>query len=86
MNSSNNYFGFRLTNEAIGNQIQYGWMQISLDATAQGQPRAIVAFAYENSGTAIPIGFDPQPSTFALVRIMAAGALGVREWRKRKIV
>ena len=29
-------------------------------------------------------GAVPEPSTFALLGVMAAGAFGVREWRKRK--
>jgi hypothetical protein len=84
LNSSNNYMGFRFINEAAGNQVQYGWLQISLAGTAQGQPRAIVSFAYEDSGAGINVGAVPEPSTFALLGVMAAGALGVREWRKRK--
>ena len=81
-NSSSNFIGFRFANEATG-AINYGWMQISLSGTAQGQPRAIIAYAYENSGASIAIPV-PEPSTYALLGTMAAGAVGLRAWRKRK--
>jgi hypothetical protein len=84
LNSSNNIIGFRFQNEATGNQIQYGWMRISLSGTSGSQPRAIVEYAYEDSGVGIAAGAVPEPSTFALLGVMAAGALGVREWRRRK--
>jgi hypothetical protein len=84
LSSSNNIVGFRFQNEAAGNAIEYGWMRISLSTTLVGQPRAIVEYAYEDSGAGINAGAVPEPSTFALLGVMAAGALGVREWRKRK--
>jgi hypothetical protein len=84
LNSPNNFVGFRFINESAANQIQYGWMQISLAGTAAGQPRAIVQYAYENTGAGIAVGAVPEPSTFALFGVMAAGALGVRAWRGRK--
>lgn len=84
LNSSNNIIGFRFQNELAANQTQYGWMRISLAGTTGAQPRAIVEYAYENSGAGILAGAVPEPSTFALLGVMAAGALGVREWRKRK--
>jgi hypothetical protein len=83
-NSSNNIVGFRFQNEAMANQIQYGWMRISLSGTASSQPRAIVEYAYENTGVGILAGQVPEPTTMALLGVMAAGALGVRAWRKRK--
>ena len=84
LNSSNNLVGFRFQNEAAGNAIQYGWMRISLSTTTIAQPRLIVEYAYDDSGVGILAGAVPEPSTFALLGVMAAGALGVREWRKRK--
>jgi hypothetical protein len=83
-NSSNNIIGIRFQNETAGNQTQYGWMRISLSGTQASQPRAIVEFAYEDSGAGIMAGAIPEPSTLALLGVMAAGALGVRAWRKRK--
>lgn len=84
LNSSNNIFGFRFTNEALGNQVQFGWIRISLAATSAGQPRTVVEYAYENTGLGIAAGAIPEPTTFALLGVMAAGALGVRVWRKGK--
>jgi len=83
LNSSNNYLGFQFTNEANGNQIHFGWMQLQFGATAGD--RTIIGYAYDDvAQTSIGAGVVPEPSTFALLGVMAAGALGVREWRKRK--
>jgi hypothetical protein len=84
LNSANNLIGFRFQNETMGNQIQYGWMRISLSATTGAQPRAIVEYAYENTGAGIPAGAVPEPSTVGLLGLVAMGALGVRAWRGRK--
>jgi len=85
LNSSNNFVGFRFTEATLnGGATAYGWFQISLGATLTA-PRAIVGFAYEDGvGVGIQAGAIPEPSTFALLGVMAAGAFGVREWRKRK--
>ena len=85
-NSSNNIVGFRFQDEANANQTEYGWMRISLTGTQSSQPRAIVEYAYENTGAGINAGDTgvPEPTTAALLGVMAAGALGVRAWRKRK--
>jgi len=83
LNSSNNIFGFRFLNESTS-QLDFGWARISLSATLAGQPRMIVEYAYENTGLGIAAGAVPEPSTMALLGVMAAGALGVRAWRKRK--
>ncbi len=84
LNSSNNYVGFRFQNEAAANQIQYGWLQIRLGATITDPSRAIVAYGFERTGAPIAVGAVPEPTTTALLGVMAAGALGVRAWRKRK--
>jgi len=81
-NSSNNYMGFRFLNGA--SQLEYGWVQISLSGTAGAQPRSIIGYAFENTGAGILVGAVPEPTTTALLGVMAAGALGVRAWRKRK--
>lgn len=84
LNSSNNLIGFRFVDATLGAGTFYGWMRISLGATPGGQPRSIVEYAYENTaGTPIAAGV-PEPATMALLGVMAAGALGVRAWRKRK--
>ena len=84
LNSSNNLIGFRFVNQSMANQIQFGWVRVSLSSTPQAQPRAIVEYAYEDSGGSIMAGQVPEPSTVALLGVMAAGALGVRAWRRRK--
>jgi hypothetical protein len=86
LNSSNNLVGFRFTEATLnGGAVAYGWFRISLSGTPAAQPRLIVEYAYENGvGVGINAGAVPEPSTFALLGVMAAGALGVREWRKRK--
>lgn len=79
-NSSNNLVGIRFTN---GANTYFGWIRFSLSSTSGSQPRAVVEYAYEDSGAGILAGV-PEPSTMALLGVMAAGALGVRAWRKRK--
>jgi PEP-CTERM motif len=83
-NSSNNIVGFRFQDESNGNQTEYGWMRISLSGTEGSQPRAIVEYACENTGQPILAGQVPEPSTMALLGVMAGGALGVRVWRRRR--
>lgn len=83
LNSSNNLVGIRFTD---GANTYFGWMRFSLAATQQGQPRTLVEYAYDDSGAGILAGAVPEPTTMALLGVMAAGALGVRAWRKRKEV
>jgi len=83
LNSSNNIFGFRFLNEGTG-VYDFGWARVSLAGTLQGQPRAIVEYAYENTGAPIAAGAIPEPTTLALLSVMAVGAIGVRAWRNRK--
>jgi hypothetical protein len=86
LNSTNNFVGFRFLNEAT-NAVHYGWMQLSLGGTTGAQPRAIIGYAFENvAGRSINAGQTvvPEPSTTALLGLMAVGAVGVRAWRKRK--
>ncbi|MEP6822140.1 MAG: hypothetical protein ABI946_07305 [Chthoniobacterales bacterium] len=86
LNSPNNFVGFRFLNEATG-IVNYGWLQISLGASLTDPARAIVGYAYENTGGAILTPIDlpaPEPSSFALLGMMAAGAIGVRAWRRRR--
>ena len=83
LNSSSNYIGFRFTNEVTG-AINYGWAQVSLGTAYNVLPRNIIGYAYENSGAAIAAGAVPEPSTTALLGALATGAVGVRQWRRRK--
>jgi hypothetical protein len=65
------------------NATNFGWVHLNTTGTT-GFPATIVDYAYEDSGASIMAGQMPEPSTFALLGVMAAGALGVRAWRKRK--
>ena len=80
LNSSNNLVGFRFQNEAAANQTQYGWMRILLSGSTIAQPRAIVEYAYEDSGAGIPAGAVPAPGSVAL---LALGALGLTGRRRK---
>ena len=80
---ANAYLGVQILNSVTG-QTNYGWVHL-MTTGATGFPATIVDYAYDNTAnTAITAGAVPEPSTFALLGVMAAGALGVREWRKRK--
>lgn len=78
-NSNNNYVGFRFQNEAAGNQVQYGWVQVHLGATFTDPTRAIIGYAYENTGTGINSGAVPAPGALALLGL--AGIVGGRRRR-----
>jgi uncharacterized protein (TIGR03382 family) len=79
LNSSDNLVGFRFQNEANGNAVHYGWMRISVAGTLAGQPRAIVAYAYEDqAGVGIQAGAVPTPGTAALLALGAVGMAGRR--------
>ena len=81
-NSSNNLVGIRFFNNTT-NTLNFGWVRFSLSGTAASQPRTIVEYGYDDSGAGVLAGV-PEPSTVALLGVMAAGAVGVRAWRKRK--
>ena len=77
------YLGLRFVNEATG-LTNYGYVQFSTTGP-NGFGATILSYAYENTGGAITVpAAVPEPSTFALFGVMAVGALGVRQWRKRK--
>lgn len=88
-NSSLNYVGFRFINEAAGNQLQYGWLQIMLSSTSTSQPRTIIGYAFENTGGGLLAGFTgaavpENVNTGVLLALVATGVFGVRIWRQRK--
>ena len=74
LNSSNNCIGFRLQNEANGNAIHYGWMRVTLDGTAGGQPRSILDYAYETVA-GVGINACPEPTSMTLLALGAAGLM-----------
>ncbi len=84
LNSQANYVGFRFLNEATS-QVDYGWAQLSLSSTYNGQPRSIIGYAYENTGAPILAGVVPEPTTTATLGLgaLTLGAAGVRRWRRR---
>ncbi len=82
LNSDQNNIGFRFLNESTG-QYNFGVANIALSSGYATQPRTLVWYAYEDSGGPFP-GIVPEPSTTALLSLMAVGALGVRIWRGRK--
>ena len=74
LNSSNNLVGFRFWNEGTA-AINFGWARFSLAATAGGQPRTLVEYAYDNAGGAVLAGVVPEPGSLALLAVGAAGLL-----------
>lgn len=86
--ASGGYLGFRFTNEATG-AINYGWAQFT--STGANPPTAgsirLVGYAYENAGLSInagDTGVIPEPTTVVTLGALAMGALGLRQWRRRK--
>ncbi len=67
-----NYLGIRFPNEANGNQIHYGWIEVTSTGPTNGTPATITRYAWENvAGTPITIpggsntppqfGYTPAP-------------------------
>lgn len=74
LNSSNNFFGFRFTNES-GGTLHYGWAQLAIGATITD--RTLVQYAFELTPNA-PITVVPEPGTYALMGLGLAGLLAAR--------
>jgi hypothetical protein len=81
LNSSNNIIGFRFVNEAAGGATNYGWARISLSASLSSQPRALVEYAYEDSGAGINAGAVPAPT--AGMAVLALGGVGLLGRRRK---
>ncbi len=65
LNSDQNFLGFRFVNESASNQIQHGWVQVEFGATVG--TRAIVAYAYEDTGAPIAAGDAGTPPPEAIL-------------------
>lgn len=80
------YVGVRFINETTG-ATNFGWVALNI-TSAGGLPGAqILGYAYENTGlgiTAGNTGVVPEPTTVVSLGMLAAGALGLRQWRRRK--
>jgi hypothetical protein len=88
LNSSSNYIGFRFLNEGTG-ALNFGWLQFQTAGTLNGQPRAVLSWAYENTGAGIAVGDTgaavngvSEPASLALVG--AALAAGLTAARRRR--
>jgi hypothetical protein len=84
-NDADGYVGVTFS---IGAQTVYGWMHLITGSGdpptgGPGFPAVITSWAYESSGAGIMAGAVPEPSSVALT-CLAAGALGLGAWRKRK--
>jgi len=84
------YFAFRFRDSTQGNQLRYGWINVSLDnrplATGEGPHLTIFGWAYDSTGAQIPMGMVPEPSSAAILALgaLALGSKGVRSWRRNR--
>lgn len=78
----NGYLGVKFLNETTS-VVDYGYVHFQTTGTT-GFPATILDYSYDNTGAAITIAAVPEPSTVALLGTMAVGAVGVRQWRRRK--
>lgn len=69
-----------------GSQTDYGWLELSLGGLPGSAPFVrLIGYAYDTSGKPIPAGAIPEPKHLPLaLGALALGAVGVREWRKRR--
>ncbi|WOO42476.1 hypothetical protein [Rubellicoccus peritrichatus] len=75
------YLGFRFSNDN-GTSYHYGYAVVTLEANSL----VIDGWAYEsNADTAITVAPVPEPRNVAKgLAVLALGAAGIRQWRKRK--
>jgi len=70
----------------VGSQTDYGWLELSLGGSPGSAPFVrLIGYAYDTSGKQIPAGAIPEPKHLPLaLGALALGAVGVREWRKKR--
>lgn len=78
-NNASGFLGISFTDS--GANRRYGWVRLTTGAN--GLPATVVDWAYDDSGAGIVAGAVPEPGSMAL-GCLAAGALGVVAWRKRR--
>ncbi len=74
--------GLMFMNEGTG-MVNYGYLTMMTTGTS-GFPATVLSWSFDNTGA--PITVVPEPSTTALLTItaLAVGALGLREWRRKR--
>jgi hypothetical protein len=85
------YLAWMFEDSTQGNQLRYGWAEISLEVAgynAGGPKVTIWGYAYDDTGVKPTMGQTPvpEPTSGALMVIgaMALGARGVRKWRQNR--
>ena len=79
------YFGVKLSSN------QYGWIHVELTTGADGSYKSlsILNGAYDNTGAAIKVGAVPEPSSFAYLGLLAAGAgavFALKKFRRHQLI
>ena len=74
--------GLQFLNETTG-VIDFGYLTMT-NTASNGFPATILSWSFDNTGAAITV--VPEPSTIALLTVsaLAAGAVGLREWRRKR--
>lgn len=70
----------------VGSQTDYGWLELALGNPGGSGPFVrLIGYAYDTDGQPIPAGALPEPQRLPLaLGALALGAVGVREWRKKR--
>lgn len=67
-----------------GGQIDYGWLELSVAGGANPIVN-VLGYAYDTSGKPIKAGEVPEPQHLPVaLGALALGAVGLREWRKKR--
>ncbi len=74
--------GFRFFNEGTG-ATDYGYMTMQTTATS-GFPATILSWSYDDTGAPITVVPEPATAAFLTIGALAAGAIGLREWRRKR--